>query len=181
MKLKKEEVIAAAKEMNLIIKPKPPIKTSADITVKDMFNKVVTAAGLLEPGDTVSYETDCFFKAQGVEHKAGVTPGPDPKPENKKADTGKKKKTAADTGKKTEPKKSETGKKAADKKVKSKKGPSCFGIAVDIICKNPDMDRSKFMKAVEKKAGELFKETATATAYSSVTGIVKKLRANKLM
>jgi hypothetical protein len=62
---------AAAKELNHILKPDPPIKYVAVKTTK-IRSDLKAAATLLAPGDTVSEATADTLNLLGIEHKAKV-------------------------------------------------------------------------------------------------------------
>lgn len=83
-------------------------------------------------------------------------------------------------------KKEKVAKEPKPKKEKVKKEPvvrepSAFGVATNILCKNPDMPYADLKEAVRQEIGSDAKMTAISTAYSSVRKVVRLLRENKLM
>lgn len=157
-KPKKADMVAVATEMNVLLKPDPPIDT--DAKAPKLMTQIKKAAGLLEKGDEISKDTAKFFNDQEIDHDGT---------------------TKAAKKKKAPEKKAAPAKKKAPKEKKEKR-VSPYGAGIELMCKEPDIDRKKFMKALEKKVGsENFKQSAANTAYSCVKGIVAKLRANDLM
>ena len=81
--------------------------------------------------------------------------------------------------KKPKPKTEKTG-KADKKEPKAAKKPkvktaSCFGVALDLLCQNPDMPFKDLRGKLEEQ--HLFKLSSARTASSSVSMVVSKLRA----